>query len=162
MRLLLSRLSGRSRIDLKEGKVMRIVLDTNIFISNLISDKGNPAKIVRWWLEGEFDVLVSQAIIDEILRVTDYARIQKKYARVRENRLEFATLISEQAEWVEPREILNVVVDESDNRYVECAVTGNAQYIVTGDEHLLELGEYQGIVILTPAAFVALQKTGHA
>ena len=141
---------------------MRIVLDTNIHISNLISDKGNPAKIVRWWLEGEFDVLVSQPIIDEILRVTGYERIQKKYARVHENRLEFAALISEQAEWIEPREILNVVVDESDNRYLECAVAGNAQYIVTGDQHLLVLGEYQGIAILTPAAFVALQETGHA
>ena len=141
---------------------MRIVLDTNIYISNLISDKGNPAKIVRWWLEGEFDVLVSQPIIDEILRVTGYERIQKKYARVRENRLEFAALISEQAEWIEPREILNIVVDESDNRYIECAVAGNAQYIVTGDDHLLAIGEYQGIAILTPAAFVALQETGHA
>lgn len=140
---------------------MRIVLDTNIYISSLVSDKGNPAKIVRWWLEGEFDVLVSQPIVEEILRVTDYKRIQKKYARVRENRLEFAALISEQAEWVEPRETLNVVVDESDNRYVECAVAGNAQYIVTGDEHLLALGEYQGIAILTPATFVALQETGH-
>jgi putative PIN family toxin of toxin-antitoxin system len=141
---------------------MRIVLDTNIYISNLISDKGNPAKIVRWWLEGKFDVLVSQPIIDEILRVTGYERIQKKYAKVRKNRLEFAALISEQAEWIEPGETLNIVVDESDNRYIECAVAGNAQYIVTGDEHLLARGEYQGIEILTPAAFVALRETGRA
>jgi putative PIN family toxin of toxin-antitoxin system len=142
---------------------MRIVLDANIYISNLISDKGNPAKIVRWWLEGEYDVLVTQPIVDEILHVTDYERIQKKYARVRENRLEFAALISEQAVWVEPREELDVVVaDETDNRYVECAVAGNAQYIVTGDEHLLELREYKGIEILTPAAFATLQETGHA
>lgn len=142
---------------------MRIVLDTNIYVSNLISDKGNPAKIVRWWLEGEFDVLVSQPIIDETLRVTGYERIQKKYVRVRENRLEFAVLISEQAVWIEPKEKLDVVVsDESDNRYIECAVAGNAQYIITGDDHLLDLREYEDIRIVTPAAFVALQETGHA
>ena len=140
---------------------MRIVLDTNIYVSNLISDKGNPARIVRWWLEGEYDVLLSQPIVDEILRVTGYERIQKKYAKVRENRLEFVALISDQAEWIEPKERLDVIVaDESDNRYVECAVAGNAQYIVTGDEHLLDLRDYEGIAILTPAAFVTLQETG--
>jgi putative PIN family toxin of toxin-antitoxin system len=142
---------------------MRLVLDTNIYISNLISEKGNPAKIVRWWLEGEFDVLVSQPIIDEILRVTDYERIKKKYAKVRENRLEYAALIAEQALLTEPRQKLDVVVsDESDNRYVECAVAGGAQYIITGDEHLLELREYGGIIVLTPAAFVALKEAGQA
>lgn len=142
---------------------MRLVLDTNIYVSNLISEKGNPAKIVRWWLEGEFDVLVSQPIIDEILRVTDYERIKKKYAKVRENRLEYAALIAEQALWIEPQEQLDVIAaDESDNRYVECAVAGGAQYIVTGDEHLLGLGEYAGIRVLTPAAFVALKEAGQA
>ena len=140
---------------------MRIVLDTNIYISSLISEKGNPARIVRWWLEGEFDVLVSQPIIDEILRVTGYERIQKKYAKVRENRLEYAALISEQALWIEPNEKLDVIAaDESDNRYVECAVAGGAQYIITGDEHLLELGEYEGITVLKPATFVALREAG--
>ena len=142
---------------------MRLVLDTNIYVSNLISEKGNPAKIVRWWLEGEFDVLVSQPIIDEILRVSGYERIQKKYAQVRENRLEYAALIAEQALWIEPQEKLDVIAaDESDNRYVECAVAGGAQYIITGDEHLLELGEYEGIRVLTPAAFAALKEVGQA
>ncbi|UCG25627.1 MAG: putative toxin-antitoxin system toxin component, PIN family [Chloroflexota bacterium] len=138
---------------------MRIVLDTNIYVSNLISERGNPAKIVRWWLEGQYDVLVSQPVIDEILRVTGYERIQKKYSQVRENRLEFAALIAEQALWIEPQEKLDVISsDQSDNRYVECAVAGGANYIITGDEHLLELGEYEGIMVLTPAAFVALME----
>lgn len=142
---------------------MRVVLDTNIYISNLISEKGNPARIVHWWLEGEFDVLVSQPIIDEVLRVTGYERIQKKYTKVRENRLEYAALISEQALWIEADEKLDIIAsDESDNRYVECAVAGGAQYIITGDEHLLELGEYEGILVVTPAAFVALVETDQA
>lgn len=142
---------------------MRVVLDTNIYISNLISEKGNPARIIRWWLEGEFDVLVSQPIIDEVLRVTGYETIQKKYTKVRENRLEYAALISEQALWIEADEKLDIIAsDESDNRYVECAVAGGAEYIFTGDDHLLELGEYEGILVVTPAAFVALVETGQA
>ena len=142
---------------------MRVVLDANIYISSLISNKGNPAKIVRWWLEGEYDVLVSQQIIDEILRVMGYARIQKKYSEVREKSQEFAALVSEQAEWVEQRGKLDVVtVDESDNRYIEGALTGNAKYIISGDEHLLDFREYEGITILAPAAFAALYQAAHA
>jgi uncharacterized protein len=136
---------------------MRVVLDANIFVSALISDKGNPAKIINRWLAGEFDVLISRPIVDEILKVTGYERIQNKYARVRENRLEFVALVEENGIWAEPSETVAVVTaDESDNRYLECAVTGNARYIVSGDQHLLELGEYQGIIILTPTIFVTL------
>jgi putative PIN family toxin of toxin-antitoxin system len=58
---------------------MRVVLDANIYISSLISSKGNPATIINRWLSGGFDVLVSQPIVDEILRVTGYERLQKKY-----------------------------------------------------------------------------------
>ena len=140
---------------------MRVVLDANIYISALISNKGNPAKIINKWLAGQFDVLISQPVVDEILRVTNYKRIQKKYAKVRDNRLEFVELIIEQGIWEESSETLTVVsADESDNRYVECAVAGNAQYIVSGDEHLLGVGEYQGIIIVTPATFLTLLGAG--
>lgn len=136
---------------------MRVVLDANIYISSLISSKGNPASIINRWLSGEFDVLISQPIIDEILRVTGYERLQKKYKKVRENRLEFVELISEQGIWTEPTEKLTIVTaDESDNRYLECAIAGGATYVVTGDDHLLDVGNHQGISILTPAAFVTL------
>ncbi len=136
---------------------MRVVLDANIYISSLISSKGNPATIIHKWLSGEFNVLVSQPIVDEILRVTGYPRLQRKYTKIRENRFEFVELISKQGIWTDPKELLTVVTaDESDNRYVECAVVGNARYIVSGDEHLLGVGEYQGIMIVTPAMFLAL------
>ena len=139
---------------------MRVVLDTNIYISALISDKGNPAAIINSWLSGQFDILISQPISDELLRVTSYERIQNKYRKVKEARLEFAELIAKQGVWIEPVKKLSVVTrDESDNIYVECAVEGVAQYIVSGDEHLLALSEFQGIIVLSPASFVTLLKT---
>lgn len=145
---------------------MRVVLDANIYISALISSQGHPAAIITRWLVGEggdFEVLLSQPIVDEILRVTGYERLQSKYQKIREYRLEFVELISEQGIWVEPAETLAVVTaDESDNRYLECAVAGGARYVVTGDEHLLTIGEYQGITILSPAAFVTWLETGNA
>lgn len=136
---------------------MRVVLDANIFISLLISRKGNPASIINKWLSGEFEVLISQPIVDEILWVTGYERLQKKYKKVRENRLEFVDLISEQGIWTELTETLTVVTaDESDHRYLECAISGGAAYVVTEDDHLLRVGNHQGISVITPAAFVTL------
>lgn len=137
---------------------MRVVLDANIYVSALISTNGNPGRIISKWLDDEFELLVSTAILTEVLRVTEYERIQRKYGRVKENRLAFVQLLTAQGIMIEPTEVLAVVQnDESDNRYVECAVAGGADYIVTGDVHLLALGEYRGIIILTPAAFLALQ-----
>ncbi len=143
--------------------MIRVVLDANIYISALISSQGHPAAIINRWLAGEFEVLLSQPIVDEVLRVTAYERLQRKYQKIRENRLEFVELIAEQGIWVEPTEIVAVVTaDESDNRYLECAVAGRARYVVTGDEHLLHVREYQGITILSPVAFVTLLETGNA
>lgn len=81
----------------------------------------------------------------------------QRYRHLREFRLEFVTLLSEQAIWVEPNERLDVVSeDETDNHYVECAVSGKARYIVSGDPHLLGVGEYQGIKCISPNDFIAL------
>jgi hypothetical protein len=142
---------------------MRVVLDANIYISSLVSSQGNPATIINRWLSGEFDVLLSQPIIDEISRVTGYERLQKKYQKIRERRLEFIELISKQSIWSESTETLAIVkADESDNRYLECAIAGGATYVVTGDEPLLSVGNYQGISIITPAVFVTLLEMGNA
>ncbi|MCA9948912.1 MAG: putative toxin-antitoxin system toxin component, PIN family [Anaerolineales bacterium] len=139
---------------------MRVVLDANIYISALISSKGNPATIIDTWLAGKFDILISQPIVDEVLRVTGYPRLQRKYKKIRAYRIEFVELISKQGIWIEPKETLAVVTqDESDNRYLECAVTGGATYIVTGDDHLLDIFGHQGISVITPAAFVTLLNT---
>ena len=140
---------------------MRVVLDTNIYVSALIAPSGNPAKILEAWLSGHFDVLVSPPIIEEILRVTAYERIQKKYPLVKETRLEYVELINAQSILVKPEQRLAVIVeDESDNRYIECGVAGNAQYIVSGDEHLLKVGIYRDIVLISPASFLAIMAAG--
>lgn len=136
---------------------MRVVLDANIYVSALISAKGHPARIIEWWLAGKFEVVVSRPILEEILRVTGYECIQNKYPQVRESRLEFVELLRQQAVMIQPSHVIAAIsADESDNRIVECAVAGGAVTIVTGDVHLLELGEFSGIAIVTPAAFVAL------
>jgi hypothetical protein len=72
--------------------------------------------LIYRWLEGHFDVVLPQAIIDEILRVTACEKSQK-YQRLRETRLEFVTLLSEQAIWAEPDETQDVAPEDgTDNR----------------------------------------------
>ena len=140
---------------------MKVVLDANIYVSSLINTQGNPNRIMERWEQNKFDVLVSASIIDEIGRVLRYPRIVKRHRQDEETIQRFLELLSSQALMVEPTRVLDVVrEDESDNRYLACAVEGKARYIISGDKHLLELGEYRGIVILPPAAFVTLLERG--
>ena len=141
---------------------MRVVLDANIFISSLIASRGHPAKIVDKWRNREIEVIVSPAIIGELDRVLGYERLQKKYRRIREEREGLIDDLRNFATIVEPQQKLSAVkADESDNRYIECAVASGTNYIVSGDPHLLDVGNYQGVRIITPATFVTLLDMGN-
>jgi len=136
---------------------MRVVLDANVIISALISRNGNPGKIFDLWEKDVFDIAVSPTILKEIERVIHYPRIQQKYQLPEEHVSKFLQLIGDQAIVVNPTKTVNVIEkDPTDDRYIECAMESQASFIVTGDKHLLELKEYQGIVILPPAGFLAL------
>jgi len=135
---------------------MRVVLDANIYISSLISTQGNPRKIMEKWEEGAFEVFVTQAILAEVGRVLRYPRIVARHGKDEGKIGRFLKLLATQATMVETGETITVVTDETDNRYLECAIAAKASYIVSGDNHLLTVGSYKGIIILPPAAFVAL------
>jgi putative PIN family toxin of toxin-antitoxin system len=138
---------------------MQVVLDANVLISAVISSRGAPAQILRLWEEERFDLVVSQPILQELERVIHYPRIQQRYNLPEEDVVRFLRLVRGGAIVVEPDfEIQAIERDPSDNRYLECAIEAGASYIVSGDQHLLELGEFQGIVILPPAAFLAVLK----
>ena len=136
---------------------MKVVLDANIYVSSMVNTQGNPKRIISAWQQGAFDVLISSAILDEIERVLRYPRLVKRHKQDETAIQRFLKLLENEAIIVEPTDVLGVVKDdESDNRYLECAVKGKAQYVISGDKHLLDIGEYRGIVILPPAAFVAI------
>lgn len=140
---------------------MRVVLDANIYISSLISTLGNPKMITNKWENGDFEVLITEEIIDEVARVIRYPHVTKRHKKGEEKIKAYLQLLSTQAKLVEVNEKLEVIKeDKTDNRYLECAVAGKADYIVSGDNHLLRIGEFMGIIILSPAAFVALLDAG--
>ena len=136
---------------------MRAVLDTNIIVSRFLSSAGFPALIVALWEKGLFELVLTEAILAEYERVLAYASVQSRHRMTHD---EIAQVISDFRSFaivVESMETLDVVVDDpSDNRFLEAAVAGGCEYIVSGDPHLLRVGEYRGITILPPAAFVAV------
>jgi hypothetical protein len=134
-----------------------VVLDTNVLISALLSAEGPPAQIIDLWEAGAFDVAVSAPLLDELKRVLRYKRV-RKYLEM--TSVEIDSLIkqwSSTAVYIDSEMRLDVVEDDpDDNRVLECAVAAEAEYIVSGDDHLLDLGEYRGIEVLPPAGFIVL------
>lgn len=136
---------------------MKAVLDANVFVSALINTRGTPKQLIDLWRKEAFELLISKAILGEIGRVLRYPKIAALHKLTETELQTFMALLSEEGLVIEPDETLNISLDESDNRYIECAVAGGADCLVTGDKlHLLPIGEYRGIRIVSPAMFLAV------
>jgi len=124
------------------------VPDTNVLISALFW-RGNPYRILRLGIEGRIKLIISGEIIEE---VRDVLRKEEKF-ELTEGEIEaYCTLLKNHSKQVNPSKKLELIVkDPEDNKFLECAIEGKADYIVSGDSHLLELREYEGINIITPA-----------
>lgn len=137
---------------------MRVVLDTNVLVSTYLSARGGTiARLLDAWQQGTLDLVVSQPILDEYQRVLSYPRLSRAHGKDSAQLQADIDRIRRTSFLVrETPEIHVVERDPSDNIFLECAVAGAAEIIVSGDSDLLDLGEYQGIQILSAAAFVAL------
>ena len=128
---------------------MRIVLDTNVFISGIFFS-GPPYEILKAWRDGRVQILLSPSILDEYQRVGAELALLFREVDLRE----FLDLLTVQAEIVLAPSLPPVIRDDpSDDKFLEAAVAGNASCIISGDKHLLTLSEFQGIQILKPRDF---------
>ena len=123
---------------------MRVVFDTNIFISALILPGGRAEQALSRVVEGKDNLILSKPILDELLGV-----LARKFSRDREELARVAVWLGDVAEWVRPARRLSVAEEEADNRILECAIAGRAEVIVTGDKGLLRLGTFEGTRIVT-------------
>jgi len=121
---------------------MRVVFDTNIFISSLVIPGSQAERAVSRIIEGRDELVISKDIIKEVLSV-----LSLKFGREREALSHVAVVLLDLGELVKPNQRLRVLSDEPDNRILECAVFGKADLIVTGDKEMLRLKEYMGIKI---------------
>lgn len=128
----------------------RIVLDTNVYVSATLS-RGKPYRVLRAAEEGNAELCVSPFIIDEVEDVLGRGKIPFDDERVET----FIGKILSFSEVVSPDSVPDAVPeDPSDDRILACAVEADADYLVSGDSHLLELGKYEGIDIMEPAEFM--------
>ena len=95
-------------------------------------------------VEERDELILSKAILDELLGI-----LARKFSRDAEEVSRVAVFVSTHATFVSPRRRLRVVKDEPDNRILECALTGRAQAIVTGDGALLALQNFRGVRLLS-------------
>jgi putative PIN family toxin of toxin-antitoxin system len=136
---------------------MRVVLDTNIIVSATIARHGHADQILRKWHQGKIELIVSPLILDEIEDVLTRPRIVRQQWMTREEVKDLILRLQTAAIMVLDRLDLKVVTDDpDDDKFFAAALEGGAEYIVSGDPHLLEIKEYQSIKILAPAKFLKL------
>jgi putative PIN family toxin of toxin-antitoxin system len=133
-------------------RVERLVLDTNVVISTVLSPLGKPYACLRWALDNA-TFIVSRELLEEL--ETRLARPKfDKYLDASKRRAVVADLALS-AVRVEVRGTVKVCRDPDDDKLLEIAVVGRADCLVTGDQDLLILNPFQGVPILTPAEFLA-------
>lgn len=128
---------------------MKVVFDTNIFISTFVIPQSHGEKAILKVIEEEDELLISKDIIDEVLTI-----LTTKFNRDIEAISHVAFYLSEIARLVKPTGRIHILKDDPDNRILECAITGKADVIITGDKEMLKLREYKGIKIISLKEFL--------
>jgi putative PIN family toxin of toxin-antitoxin system len=135
--------------------MLRVVLDTNVFISSLLSAQGLPAQVLHAWREGKYMLVASPSIIAEIVGILESPRISKKYS-IRPADIDgLVDLLETDTIIVHGPAVVagTVSQDPRDEIFLVCAVDSNADCIVSGDRHLIDIKTYKDIPILTVKEF---------
>jgi len=128
---------------------VRVVFDTNIYISAYITPGRRAEAALLRAVQGEVELFTSIPILTETAR-----KLREKFKWDDEHITAAVRHVAAVGTVVKPAVTLAVLADEPDNRILECALEAKAELIVTGDRHLLELGEYEGVKIITLAEFM--------
>ena len=129
---------------------MGIALDTNVFISGIFFS-GPPSDILDAWQSRCLQIVLSKAILDEYQRVAD--ELAEKYPQIDISAIiEFVTI---HGQFIDTGGIeISICEDPDDDKFIECAIAGKCDIIVSGDKHLLKLEKHEGIKILKPRDFM--------
>jgi putative PIN family toxin of toxin-antitoxin system len=128
---------------------MKVVFDTNILVSTLVFPGGRADIALRRIIEEKDQLLLSKPILDELLGI-----LARKFSHDAEELAHAAVFLSDLSVVVKPRRKFAVLADEPDNRILECAVTGGADAIVTGDKALLAIKNFRKVKLLSLRAYL--------
>ena len=131
----------------------KAVIDTNVLISGILW-RGVPFRLLKWAEEGILTIYTSLDIMTEVYRVLHYSKLQQYIDKERVRPDELFEKIESLCTIVHVENIVRgVCPDEDDDKFLSCALSADVEYLVTGDSHLLDLGRYQTVRILTAAEF---------
>lgn len=138
---------------------MRIVLDTNVFISAIFWN-GDSNRIIEKVEQKEIELVICKNILKELICVLGYKEIQDK---IRDKNLEMKFTVEKIASIstiVEPHQMFKLIKDDpDDDKFLDCAFEGKVNFIISQNKHLLKLKEFEGIKILTPRKFLKILKS---
>ena len=136
----------------------RVVLDTNLIVSGLISPTGTPNQLLSLWEQGSFLLLTSYEFLSEVENVLHRDYIKQRYHLTEERISELLTSLRQATEHVTPLASLPIHSrDPKDDKLLSLALGGNADYLITGDDDLLVLdgsAAIENLRIITAAAFL--------
>ncbi len=130
---------------------MKVVFDTNIYISALAIPGGRAEEAYRLARRGEFPLFTSMAILAETAQ-----KLKDKFGWPEVEIARFLRAVAKVGTILKTHSHLHILADEPDNRILECALAAEADYIITGDKHLLSLKRYGEIPIIRLAEFLKL------
>ena len=135
---------------------MKVILDTSVIVSGMISAKGPPAKIITHWLNNEFILLYTKAMLAELEDVLNRAWLHERLSHIPDHIPEFLEAVKLLGQPVKGYvNTAGLIRDPFDEMFLTCAILGDADFLVSGDKDLLTLGNIQQTIILTPAQFLA-------
>jgi len=135
--------------------VIRVVLDTNVLLSGVISQASVPGQILLAWHASRFQLILSTPILTELARALETPYFRRRLGH--EDRIALLRALAELAVMVEiVGDVPRQATHPEDDLILATAQAAQAQYLVTGDKHLQALGAYQGSTIVSPRAFLDL------
>lgn len=130
---------------------MRVVVDTNVMVSAYLG--GALKTLIIAWKSGKFTLVLSDAIAEEYREVLKRPKFKIEHHELND----FFALLLDGAEFVIPLETVDIITDDpSDNKFIEAAISGEAELIISGDNHLLELKSFRNISIISAREFITL------
>ena len=136
----------------------KAVLDANVWVSALLWG-GKPAEIIKAAENHKISIVLSEEIIKELSQVLAYPKLKKVYKAEGLSQEDLMEAVLKIGKFVKTTKKLNVVEEHpADDKFIECALAAGAEYIVSGDKHLLKIANYKKIQILTVNEFLLILK----
>lgn len=142
------------RLKNTRGKMHKVVLDSNVFVSFLISHQPPISTILDLWARGKLVICYSTEILDELEAALKYPKIRELVSSSEIESLINAVKIL--GILVIPTKRIEICRDKKDNKYLEVCLETASKFLISGDKDLLVLGEFEGTKIVSPGDFVDL------